>query len=342
MKPIKKTRLFGSVKISVFCLLFLLGLAFALSSCNSDGAITIGPFGDYSDLVEAVSSVAPGSTIRLGTDTFVLTETLEIDKPITIVGDGKDKTVVISEAPGMSIHYTGQGIFTLKDITIKHQGQQAANVIVVDGGEIGFSECRVSGGVKLEEGGIFGDGLRILNNATGTVSNCELIENAGGGVGVGGNAQIDLEGNTCSLNLAGIVFTDFASGTATNNRCEENTGFGIAVLHKAKPILISNEIHNNTGAGIYYALDEDGGETRLNKLSGNSNLGTDIFISGSFAPIKISDNECSRELSFGWDLSGILFEAIGGIELPENVNLLGNACAVAECSGPSLFSMSCK
>ncbi len=57
-------------------------------------------FNDHPTLEEAVAAASPGETILLGAGTWCLTEPLDIDRPLTLIGVGMDQVEIVSEAEG--------------------------------------------------------------------------------------------------------------------------------------------------------------------------------------------------------------------------------------------------
>ncbi len=91
-----------------------------------------------------------------------------------------------------------------------------------------------------------GSGLRLMGTARGTVSNCVCRNNGLHGIGVSGQAQPVLEGNTCENNKRnGLAYFDSAGGTARNNTCRNNGANGIYVKKGAKPQLEGNILQGN-------------------------------------------------------------------------------------------------
>lgn len=307
--------------------------------------------GEFVTLGAAVESVAAESTIILGEGTFQLDESLEINKPLTLEGAGSDKTIVIGMGGGTIVKYTGEGLFTMRDITFRREGDFAATVMAVLGGEVDFSNCGFANGATSEDETVPGMGLIFFNDAVGIVRNCAVEDNAQVGILVRDEAHISLENNTCSFNNIGIAYVGNASGIVKNNQCANNLEQGILVSGLAKPELTSNDIHDNGSAGITFSLDENGGVVQQNDLQGNNTAssldsGTDIFVSGAYSPDFIS-NTCSREglLRLGssdlGDHSGIVFASRDN--LPTGITIEGNSCAVVWCSTPtgSFLNMNC-
>mgnify|MGYP000624978747 CR=1 FL=1 len=209
--------------------------------------------GDYATLEEAVAAASPGDTILLEAGTYRLAEPLKIEKPLRLVGAGMDQAEIVSDAEGFVVRFQGDGLFAAEDLTFRHEGEAEASVVLVEGGEVAFVRCRFTGAVYA--GGHDVAGLVIKEDTTGTVRDCEAVENNGAGIYVAGQAQPTLEGNTCSNNeLLGIAFFGDAGGVARENECSNNGRMGICVGEQAQPTLEENVCMDNAVAGIGYGL----------------------------------------------------------------------------------------
>ncbi|MCK4472508.1 MAG: right-handed parallel beta-helix repeat-containing protein [Anaerolineae bacterium] len=240
---------------------------------------------DSPGLVEAVRLAPDGATILLGPGTYHLAEPLDIRKPLRLVGTGVDETEIVSKAEGYAIRFSGKGPFVAEGITFRHEGTAAADVVVVQGGEVSFACCRFAG-LPSEWGEGARVGLRLQGETTGIVRDCVVVGNYAAGILVEGQSQPTLEGNICTDNGAGIAYFESASGTARQNKCSRN-GEGISVNQHARPTLEGNVCSDNTTFGIHY-LGEAGGVIRQNECARNW---VGIFLTGSADP-NVEDNNC--------------------------------------------------
>jgi parallel beta-helix repeat protein len=236
-------------------------------------------------LVEAVRRAPDGATIRLGPGTYRLAEPLDIRKPLRLVGTGMDETEIVSHVEGYAIRFSGAGLFTAEGITFRHEGTAAADVVVVQGGEIAFACCRFTG-LFSEWGEGARVGLRLQGETTGIVRDCVAVGNYVAGILVEGQSQPTLERNICTDNGTGIAYFENASGRACQNECSRN-GEGISVNHHARPTLERNICSDNTTFGIHY-LGKASGVIRQNECTRNW---AGIFLTGSADP-NVEDNNC--------------------------------------------------
>jgi parallel beta-helix repeat protein len=241
--------------------------------------------GDYATLEEAVAAAQPRATITLGPGVYRLVMGLEIDKSMKLIGAGMDETEIVSGAPGHVINFFGSGSFVAEGITFRHDGEQVADVVVIDQGRGDFSRCRFLGAI-YQEGQGNRAGLRYRGSSRGTVEDSLILENDNSGILVENGAQPELRRNICSDNvMVGIGYMDLAQGVASENECTRNA-IGIAVAVEARPTLERNRCNDNE-YGIAY-LDDGGGESYGNECSRNR---VGILVGGT-SNVQLGENDC--------------------------------------------------
>jgi parallel beta-helix repeat protein len=316
---------------------------------NADGS------GDLPSLAEAAAYAAPGSTIELSAGEFVLLDTLVIEKALAISGAGMDQTAIVAHGAEAGLQYGGDGLLSISDLTIKHAGAAAADLLSVFSGEVELSGCRLLG-APISPRGLYGAGLFVLDEAIVRAGGCEFIDNGGAGILLIRDAQITLKDSLVSANQVGILFDGRAGGEISGNIIEENTDVGIAVFAAAQPQIGENQIRNNLGYGMQYELDSAGGAARANELTNNNVIGstatgTDIAVFGGFPP-DLTGNICKGgeglSLVLGTvvnsDPSGIVYFSANA-EWPQDISPEDNQCAIAFCipgSGEDDFPLSCE
>lgn len=200
----------------------------------------------YFTIQEAVDIGNPGDTIILAAGTYQ--ENLRIDKPFTIKGAGKDKTIIDGNGIG-SVIIVGKNRsnidVTLSGMTIK--GGTGTSISVNDSdpktyicgggiinyGRLTITDSIISGNTAYYGGGIFNTGTVILEKGA------SLIHNAAyNGGGIYGNRKL--------INLNG--------GTVASNEAKQGGGGIYIGYHGSISIhsgTISNNVAKNSGGGIY-------------------------------------------------------------------------------------------
>jgi len=242
--------------------------------------------GDYATVEAAVAAAAPRATITLGPGTYRLIRALDIETSLTLVGAGMDETEIVSGAPSHVIRFNGSGSFGGEGITFRHDGEQMADVVVIESGTGRFSNCRFTGAI-YEEGEGNRAGLRFRGRSRGTVEDSVASGNDNTGFLVENQAEIELLRNNCSDNgSVGIGYMDLGKGVAIENECTGNQ-IGIALAVESRPTLERNRCNDND-YGIAY-LDNAGGESFDNECMRNK---VGISVGGS-STVELGENQCS-------------------------------------------------
>lgn len=221
---------------------------------------------DPGSLESAVREAPAGAVLRLRAGEHRLSCPLEIDKSLSLIGEGRDETRVLSDNGSYAVkfvdgdqllvipthvaEFVGDGPFVVHDLSFEYQGSRWAHVVEVGGGEIDIRRCCFIGGVGGfwdEEGKRGGSGLRLGGRTRGLVADCEALRNGLDGISIADQAQPTLEANTCQENKwSGISYSGNSSGTARQNTCSGNGGLigrlgsGIFISGWAQPTLQAN------------------------------------------------------------------------------------------------------
>jgi parallel beta-helix repeat protein len=253
------------------------------------GTLVVAPdgSGDFRNLEEAVQKAQSGTTIHLKAGIYRLKRPLVIDKPLTLIGEGMETTRIVCDGEECVVKFSGDGLFSARDIAFVHEGNLWANVVTADRGEVSFIRCLFTGGVWDEAIKRGGDGLWLFGMVGGRIEACQAIGNDLYGIEVGGQARPTLEGNTCRENKGcGIAYFDNSAGVARQNICIGNGFHGIGVSGQAQPTLEGNTCRENKGCGIAY-FENSAGVARQNICADNAI--DDIYVAPTAQPI-LKDN----------------------------------------------------
>jgi hypothetical protein len=94
---------------------------------------------------QAVARAQPGDTVEVPAGRFTLTQSVLVNKSLTIRGAGPDKTTLLSWEPDFAIKFTGDCQWTLENLSLEHVGNKPADVVIVDSGVITIRNCHFSG-----------------------------------------------------------------------------------------------------------------------------------------------------------------------------------------------------
>ena len=226
MQLSKRTRLVLAV---VF--LFLLSMCNLPATANqmqSGTPALIGPTtvmvhpdgsGDYATIQDAVNRLADGSGILLDEGMYLLPETVNFSRTISLIGVGKNKTIIHSTAAGAGFKFEGEGVFSAEGITFEHGGDESASVLILNAAQASISDCRLSGARQNEgEDGDFAS-MVLSGDTLAEVKQSELSSNSVTGLRVLENAQLIIADSRLTNNQGhGLVAKDQAVVTMTDFR----------------------------------------------------------------------------------------------------------------------------
>ncbi len=267
-------------------------------------ALPAGGNAEFDTLQEAVMGLDPGSTIALEAATYRLDAPLEIGRAITLTGAGMEETVIVSDGPEYVLHFTGDGTLALRDLTVRHEGEAEADVVLADGEEIVVERCRFTGAVHVEDGTPRA-GLKVQGTTQGMVFNSEAVENNLDGFRLEDDAGLILSNNVCSDNdQMGIHLRDNSSAEINSNTCERNVLNGISLSDNASAVIDGNTLRDNDESGLTYFGESDG--AAYNNTSTQNGL-HGIGVNDNAVPT-LEGNTCTDNTEDGI----VYFEASGG------------------------------
>jgi hypothetical protein len=209
----------------------------ALTIIPSTTAIEVDPDDDLAEIIENAPS---GATISIGPGTYVLAESLDIYKPVHLIGAGMDQTEIVSEAEHHVMGFAGAGSSMIEDITFRHTGSATAAVVIAARGEITFSRCRFTGAFRNE-----GEGnpaaLFFTQGAIGVVQYSEIVDNDDATGIIIDLSTVTLENNTIQGSFWCVLFTGTGGGTARFNSISD-CPIGIDIRSPSTPTIENNEI----------------------------------------------------------------------------------------------------
>ena len=207
-----------------------------------------------SSIQEAIDQAPEGGTIELGPGTW--RETLKIDKPIAIRGEGMYQTIIAADQPGHPVLWiaaadmTQTASVTISNLTITgalgdcadaEQSLCADGILVQGSATVTVNACVITGNDL--------DGLYIVDNARAIVNDSVLTDNYTG-IWLSSSASADITHATLSGNTYGIVIAEHASARITDCTISENIQDGMIIADAAQAVLIDNGITSNKRTGI--------------------------------------------------------------------------------------------
>ena len=255
---------------------------------------------DFRNLEDAIRAAKSGGNIYLAQGTYTLKEGVFINQPITILGENKEFTKIVTKQGNYVLKYDGVGTLELSNLTFRWTGDEseARNVVIVQKGDVQITNCVFCDAPSIDKN--YGMGLVLSGSAQGEVRGC-IFRNNGFGIRISERAQPNLFENICSKNKScGISYYDNASGIARQNKCETNENYGIYLSDEAHPTLDRNTCTKNTWSGISYN-SKTSGTALQNICTLNGTYG--ISVAGDAQP-NLEENICRSNQWSGIRYSG--------------------------------------
>jgi F-box protein 11 len=244
--------------------------------------------GNYKKLTEALTAAKAGDRILIRKGTYK--ESIVIDKPVEIIGDGKLGDVVI-EGSGTATVFFRTSMGRIANLKLQHTGGGSAFCVDIALGRLDLEGCditsqslacvaihnkatprlranRIHGG---KEGGIF-----VYRNGRGTLEDNDIFENGLAGVEIQDGGNPTLRGNRIHDGKEGGIYVHKSGrGIFENNEIFANKLAGVAIMDGGNPVLRRNSIHDGMVNGVYVA---GGGRGVLedNDIFANSFYGVEI------------------------------------------------------------------
>jgi len=199
-------------------------------------------------------------------------------RPLTILGEDQDSTVLITNA-GYGILFDYASGSTIANVTItggrRDPDANATDAaIVVKNGRVRIEACRILnnwdvweetvvgiGGIMGREGGdlvihnnlIAGnswDGVALYRGSKAVITDNAIMNGRGACIGITWDARAEVSGNRCSGYWKGIGAFGGTHVTVTNNAVFDNLGWGIVATGETHMEVINNVIYHNGNCGF--------------------------------------------------------------------------------------------
>ncbi len=260
---------------------------------------TRGLRGDCQTISAAIKKAAAGSRILVKPGVYQ--ESLVIDKPLQIIGDGAVADIVVESWEGHCIwmntnHALVRGLTLLCRASVNVQKV----AVYIPQGQLTLEHCDITSdslacvaihGSETEgivshcqihdsKGGI---GVFVFDNGTGRIENCDIFGNAVAGIQIseGGNLIVQ----HCQIHDSkegGGVFV-YENGTGRIENCDifGNANVGIAISEGGNPIVQHCQIHDSKEGGGVFVNDNGTGRIENCDIFGNAKTGIEIKTGGN-------------------------------------------------------------
>ena len=105
------------------------------------------------DVAAILARVGDGSTVTFRPGSYELTETIVVDVSLELVGAGRGDTTISSTAAGLALAFVGPGDLLVRDLALRHAGDDAASVLLAIEGGVTLTSVEISGAVDRHRRG---------------------------------------------------------------------------------------------------------------------------------------------------------------------------------------------
>lgn len=188
-------------------------------------------------LYDAVERVRPGGTIRIAAGEYRIDRVIHINKPLSIIGEGKELTVLVSSLEEHYVKVQHDGYFAVSHITLKSE-DQFAEMLDVSCLKVGVNDCDFIGDFVYETETFTGaipnkySGLNIYHTSNGALSvrgetsgciNGCVFSRSINGLRLHEKTTVSVIDNiACDNRISGIMLADHSAPTLKGNLCERN------------------------------------------------------------------------------------------------------------------------
>ncbi len=295
------------------------------------------------DVAAILARVGDGSTVTFEPGSYELTESIVVDVSLELVGAGREATTISSSAAGLALAFVGPGDLIVRDLALRHTGDDAASVLLAIEGAVTLRRVAISGGVAGTDETGAGHGIvfafedledfppRSAEQRVGALvmSDISVTGNQGAGVVLSGDAAPRITGATISGNAScGICYTGETAGSVTASTIEDNGGIGIQVVGASHPTVEGNAVRRHE-VGVL------AGETSFAVVTANTLEDNQIGIqAGGTATVDAIDNVIGAAERVGISLAGSSTGTVRGNRIgagaPVGIEVAGTASPVIE------------
>lgn len=238
---------------------------------------------NYRTITEAIASATGGERILVRPGVYK--ESLVIDKPLEIIGDGPREEIIVECDSGNTLRATS-GFCRISNLSLRHTANKGWRCVDLTQGWMHLEDCEIWSSDKVSLGVrgtadpiirrcvIYGGSrcaIYVSEEAKGTFEDNDICGPVGTGVEIWGKGDPIIRRNRIhGFSETGLLVHSDGRGTIEDNEIFGNKEMGIAIAKGGDPICRRNRIHDNNTCGISISTDSKG-TFESNDISVNAN-----------------------------------------------------------------------
>jgi parallel beta-helix repeat protein len=264
--------------------------------------------GDFATVNSAIKAAKSGDRILVRPGLYE--ESLVVDKPLEIIGDGPLEDIEIRARDADVLEFRAS-IGRVTNLTLRQVDRTTPRGVDVRQGRLDLEGCDVSSqsgscvyirdgaDPRLRRNRIHHGrqaGVAIFDGGLGTLEDNEIVGNGGSGVAIESGGNPVLRRNQIHENKEnGVFIWNRGLGTLEDNEISGNGYSGVEIDTGGNPVLRRNQIHDNKQKGAF--VHASGlGVFEDNEISDNGTAGMEITTGASPA---VRGNRINRNLQVG-------------------------------------------
>ena len=202
------------------------------------------------DLRQVVATAAVGAIVYLDAGDYPLPGPLVLLDSVTLVGESRDETRLLSSAPEISVLIMTPDAVGLRQLTLQRDAAVPGSGIVTSAGPtLTLEDVAVAGARAAKDGGggagvdlTGGQAAASPDRTTVEITRAVFRDNGWAGISVAGGQRVSVVDSEFAENgECGACFLGPAQGSIADSRFTGN-GVGLAVVDTAAPVLRGNRI----------------------------------------------------------------------------------------------------
>jgi F-box protein 11 len=248
--------------------------------------------GDFVSMRAAIDAANPGDRILVRPGLYE--ESLLVDKPLEIIGDGPLEDIEIRGRDSHVLEFRAS-IGRVANLKLRQANAREGLGVAIVQGRLDLEGCDISSrsgtsvyiyngaDPRLRRNKIHNSqecGVLIYESGLGTLEDNEITGNSYAGVEIASGDPVLRRNQIHDNKQDGVFVHDGGLGALEDNEITSNGLWGVEIATGGNPVLRRNQIHDNKESGV--VVDDSGlGTLEDNDITGNGRAGVEVVNGGN-------------------------------------------------------------